>query len=76
MIIDPRDVLTVSINTGGLSPCIEECREIIKQVSTVEGLIELFLNAQIEAEEYLDRVDDAGVDMDDYVEGITLWLPS
>ncbi|MBD2495003.1 hypothetical protein [Nostoc sp. FACHB-280] len=76
MILDPYNVLAVSINTRGLSPCIEECREIIRQVSTVEGLIELFLNAEIEAEEYLDGVDDAGVDMDDYVEGISLWLPS
>ncbi|MBW4689602.1 MAG: hypothetical protein KME40_32050 [Komarekiella atlantica HA4396-MV6] len=72
MSIDPLDVLQVSISTGGHIPCIDECREIIRQVDSVECLIEKFLQLEIDAEEYLDGVDDAGVDMDDY----TLWLPT
>lgn len=77
MIMTPSDLLLPDINGRGFTPSIEECREIIAQVSQVEYLIKSFMNFQIDADDFLDGVNDVEmVDTDNYIEGLTLWLPS
>ncbi|MEH1887422.1 hypothetical protein [Nostoc sp.] len=77
MILTPSEVLQVSINMGGRIPSEHECKAIIAEVSRVEYLIESFLNFQIDADDYLDGIDDVEMlDTDNYIKDLQLWLPS
>ncbi|HIK04603.1 MAG TPA: hypothetical protein IGS40_07810 [Trichormus sp. M33_DOE_039] len=74
MSLDPYDVLSVGITTGGRTPSVDECRAIIAQVSQVEYLIKSFLHFQIDADDYLDGINDVEmINTDEYIDG--LWLP-
>lgn len=77
MIIVPSEVLQIGITMGGRIPSVDQCREIIAEVSRVDYLIESFLSFQIDADDYLDGIDDIEMlDTDDYIEDLNLWLPS